>query len=110
MTEPMNERPDLLALQRSTQALALKSQRRRVVCAANRNGDTIAIGVRHGCPLMRINMHALGMDLKHPTEQGFVDQFGVFLTRAEARSMALDAGQVEVENVASDILFSEDLY
>lgn len=96
-------------LQRSTQALSLAHPSRRVVCAANRVGDVIAIGIRHGCPLMRINMRALGIKLDASTEQGFVDQLGTFLTREEAMRMALGNGQ-HAGGGSCDILFSEDIY
>jgi hypothetical protein len=43
--------------------------------------------------------------------QGFIDQFGDFMTREEARKVALDAGQVR-RRVGGDSerLFSENLY
>ena len=98
----------LKELQRRTQALSLTHGDRRVVCAANRVGDVIAIGMRHGCPLMRINMRALGIRLGS-AEQGFVDQLGTFLTRKEAMEMALDNGQLRNADGCAR-LFSEDLY
>ena len=44
-------------------------------------------------------------------EQGFVDQFGVFLTREEAWDVASKAGQI-VRRVGGDggCLYSENLY
>ena len=53
-------------------------------------------------------MVALGMEWDADLEQGFVDQFGVWLTREEAYAMAVRAGQVE-GNMRGR-LFSEDLY
>ncbi len=83
---------------------------RRVVCAANKVGELIAIGVRHGCPLMVINATAIGMDLRG-SEQGFIDQYGVFMTREEARAVALEASQVvDMAELRAAHLYSEDLY
>ena len=92
---------------------------RRVVCAANRyectlGGVLIFVGVRHFCPLMRQNMQSWGDTIIRNTEtQGFVDQFGVFMDRKEALSVAKDAGQLNISRLKTwpdDELFSEDLY
>ena len=87
---------------------------RRVVCAANRirlSGD-IVLGVRHFdrhmCShLDRIVRFACG----DPVEQGFVDQFGVFMTREEAWEVATAANQI-IRRCGSDegCLYSENLY
>lgn len=86
---------------------------RRVVCAAIRcpNGRVI-IGVRHMDAFMREQLQVHGEDLTTWTEMGdgFVDNFGVFMTREEARELADANGQVIHETPRPDILFSENLY
>lgn len=81
--------------------------KRVIVCAANRDKNgTITLGIRH-CDMF---MHNTGRSMRD-TEQGFVDQFGKWLTREEAWLVALDAGQIK-HRVGSDgsRLFSENLY
>jgi hypothetical protein len=89
----------------------------RIVCAANLykvNGeDTLVLGVRHHCSLMRQNISNLGQDVGKGI-QGFVDKFGKFHTRTEAWKIAEAAGQI-VRRVGSNTLkdgtlFSENLY
>jgi hypothetical protein len=88
----------------------------RVVCAANRCEKTkqIAIGVRHSFPIMRNNMEAMYMGSWTTSEQGFVDQFGTFLTREEAWVVASAAGQIirrcSGDTVDGGTLYSENLY
>ena len=46
-------------------------------------------------------------------EQGFIDQYGVFMTREEALKVATEAGQINVrrwKTSPAHLLFSEDLY
>jgi hypothetical protein len=44
-------------------------------------------------------------------EQGFIDQFGVFMTREEAYVVAKAAGQIKYRCGGDDgVLFSENLY
>ena len=86
-------------------------KQRVIVCAAIRNELTnkIICGPRHFDMVMRGQIadkrHCLIM------EQGFVDQFGVFLTREEAWEIANEAGQIKYR-VGGDHnkLFSENLY
>jgi hypothetical protein len=90
-----------------------------VVCAANRSRVTgkIICGARHWDSIMR-------QQVKWPTEksaglpeewrgaeQGFIDQFGNFLTREEAYKVALGNGQI-ARRCGGDngTLFSENLY
>ena len=85
-----------------------------IVCAANRDSEgKIIVGPRHWDTTMVRTVHAMGNfnfnDKK--VEQGFIDQFGVFLTREEAWIVAEAAGQIKYR-VGGDNgkLFSENLY
>lgn len=74
-------------------------QVRRVVCAANRNNATgiIACGARHFDSVMHRaieQMPSVQRDDWRKSEQGFIDQHGVFLTREEAWKVAEAAGQI----------------
>lgn len=86
---------------------------RRVVCAANRHMDTdvIVLGARHFDSLMHktIDMHGYK---NHPFEQGFIDQWGIFMNRQEAYTVAKAANQIrrKTGNIDEPTLYSEDLY
>lgn len=88
-----------------------KEARRVVVCAAIRNskGDIIC-SPRHWDALMREQVVKADADWSR-AEQGFVDQYGAFMDRAEARMVAWSANQV-VRRCGGDEaeLFSENLY
>ena len=85
----------------------------RVVCAANRNTKgQIVCSPRHYDALMRAQLDQKadwGDHCLH--EQGFVDQFGQFLTREEAHVIAFRENQV-IRRVGGDekTLYSENLY
>lgn len=89
-----------------------------VVCAACRKGEIIIAGARHFDKVMLSQIRAIdgglfpGAGAKF--EEGFIDQFGDFLTREEAMVVAMAAGQsVDVErgcNGLKETLFSEGLY
>lgn len=81
---------------------------RRIVCAANLIGARIVLGVRHWDALMH---EAAKHADDGPETQGFVDNFGKFLTREEAWSVALAAGQI-IHRCGGDgvELYSENLY
>lgn len=87
---------------------------RSVVCAANKYGDLVFIGVRHFCPVMLFNMrtHDIPALRKERGEvQGFIDQFGVFIDRKEAAIVAKESGQLaRYGDEFPTVLFSEDLY
>lgn len=87
---------------------------RSVVCAANRYGDLIFVGVRHFCPVMQFNMRSHDIPAlrrERGEEQGFIDQHGVFMTRREAALVAKASGQLDRYNgFVPEVLFSEDLY
>lgn len=89
---------------------------RRVVCAANRsNQGTLIVGVRHWDFLMCYQAEVIGHHMKF-TEQGFIDNQGMYLSREEAWLIAEAAGQI-VKRVGGDMdaegvgkLYSENLY
>ena len=90
---------------------------RMVVCAANRHSDTglIVIGARHYDDRMTDQYITLCVANQNPplatSEQGFIDQHGVFMTREEAWGVALAAGQIRYRcGGDGDKLFSENLY
>ncbi len=111
------------------------AKQRRVVCAANRiridRGHPpdhlptydLVIGVRHHDPLMHEQiatkvMVAAGTGHREGertawrgSEQGFIDQWGTFMTREEALEVALAAGQ-RIYRCGGDEkrLYSECLY
>lgn len=84
---------------------------RIIVCAANydREDNSVVLGIRH----YDNNMRSSDMISTH-TEQGFVDQRGLFLTRTEAWPVALAAGQIRRRVGGDDAdggtLYSENLY
>lgn len=89
---------------------------RRVVCAAIRaeNGDFI-LGVRHYDEVMgkQIDARPDGEKFMNRTggDQGFVDNYGVYMIRRQAYDVALKAGQIiRPECVGGEGLFSEALY
>jgi len=88
---------------------------RRIACAANRYGKYIVTGARHHDSMMRIQIMAIGADRlwalaggRHREEQGFVDQWGIFLTREEAWVVAEAAGQIKDRTFGHGTLFSEN--
>ena len=87
---------------------------RSVVCAANKYGDLIFVGVRHFCPVMVFNMRDQDIPALRKERgevQGFIDQFGVFMDRKEAAIVAKESGQLaRYGDVFPEVLFSEDLY
>ncbi len=99
----------------------------RIVCAANKNqlSQEIAIGVRHFCPLMHLNIRMMcatrgidPMNLKddyafgwRTSEQGFIDQHGVFYTREAGWKIADANGQIfRDRDWQPGCLHSEHLY
>ncbi len=82
-----------------------------VVCAANRKDGVIFCGARHCDSVMRKQAEAAGMKLTN-CEQGFIDQFGDFLTRKDAMQVVKESGQsFDIErNNGDSYLFSEGLY
>lgn len=80
-----------------------------VVCAAIRLSDGLIVtGIRHYCETMCRQLERMNV-LEPEAEQGFVDQFGNFLTRQEAFKLATSNGRVTEYNTWG-VLYSEDLY
>lgn len=96
--------------------LTKETQTRVVVCAANRYGSKIFLGARHFDERMREEMQ--WYDIRNlrgvfGEEQGFIDQWGIFMDRYEALAVAQAAGQIgryQPKTQPEDRLFSEDLY
>ena len=84
---------------------------RHVVCAANRWPDgLIVLGVRHYCPLMHSSLDRMGIT-ERAEEQGFVDQWGNFMTRDEALAVVKMTNQpLRTPYDKWDTLYSENLY
>ena len=68
---------------------------RQVVCSAVfvSGAPSLVVGVRHYDTLMRLQLSAIGGLDDSSDVQGFVDQFGVFLTRQEAMLVVKESGQ-----------------
>lgn len=82
---------------------------RRVVCSAIRWGGVNYCGARHHHCIALIR--ALGIkETQAVFEQGFVDQWNVYMSRAEAKDVAESAGQIVKKHAPESELFSEDLY
>lgn len=113
--EAVEERADLLELHEQTKLLAKGNDaKRRVVCAACVFPDGLMLtGIRHFSPDMRLVANKLGYTTKDyaAAKQGFVDQWGNFLTRQEAYIIAYRQGQYNpYEPYTPGTLYSEDLY
>lgn len=88
-----------------------------IVCAACRlQNGLIITGARHFDNTMRAVMDALYTDkeTRHDmyayADQGFIDQFGTFYSRREARKIAEKNNQLIDRAMDSDLLYSEDMY
>ena len=92
-----------------------------VVCAACKYLSITLCGARHWDKVMRkqlevINVRGKDGNFKHlkgtDFEEGFIDQFGDFLTRKEAWDLTGETRQIiNIERNGSDIeLYSEGLY
>lgn len=96
----------------------------RIVCAANRIGNgQVVLGARHFDGLMRMaieSRHQINPNEDwRPSEQGFVDQHGVFYTREDAWIIACKENQIkdyvgsqspEDNGIYGAKLYSENLY
>jgi len=83
----------------------------RVVCAANRRQEDgwIICGARHWDKVMRSQI--TDTDKSGSWEQGFIDQFGDFLTREEAWVVAAAQNQIRRRCGGDGVrLYSENLY
>lgn len=83
-----------------------------VVCAANRNktSQRIICGARHWDDIMRSQKRE--DETYNDWEQGFINQFGEFLTREEAWSVAVKQNQIRslCYEGQTNYLYSENLY
>lgn len=88
-----------------------RTSKPRVVCAAVRlKLGVVVCGPRHFDATMRKLIEQLRLTVSG-AEQGFVDQFGNFLTRERAWDIAKAQGQIRTENsICTGTLYSEDLY
>jgi hypothetical protein len=86
---------------------------RKVVCAAIKFGRMVVCGPRHFDMVMHNIIGHIEQPYlpKHPSQwiQGFVDQYGVFMSREEALSVAINANQIIKKHTPIDIIFSEDI-
>lgn len=93
-----------------------KGKQRRVVCAALRaQSGELLLGVRHYSEDMisQINKRSDGPKFfcSSGDNQGFVDQYGKYMTRSEAYKVAKEAGQIINQKACvGDELYSEGLY
>jgi len=95
----------------------IKKPQQIVVCAACRFKDVMLCGARHfdSAMLNQLEHMKEGTKPSDPGErweQGFIDQFGDFLTREEAMQIVKENGQpFNIERNRGDTyLFSEGLY
>lgn len=96
------------------------TKERRVVCAAIRGEDgRILLGIRHYSEDMynQLRFRTDAENFYHRTglDQGFVDQYGVYMTRREAYQVAHAAKQIINYNACLEddlgyYLYSEGLY
>lgn len=88
----------------------------RIVCAALRLKDGLIVcGPRHFDRVMRTELDAAYGDQLDAriagAQQGFVDQFGRFLSREDAFQIAKENGQIiRSLGAVGDKLYSEHLY
>lgn len=70
----------------------------------------LIVGNRHFCPIMQLTMDKMGLDdfSSHSIieEQGFVDQWGIYMSRQEAWDVAKAAGQIK-RVYTEGVLYSE---
>ena len=90
----------------------------RIVCAANRFGNSIILGARHWDHLMHqtYDFRYDGIAPHSRWEQGFIDSQGNFLTREEAWDVAVEYDQIfrlvgnQTDTAKGQKLYSENLY
>lgn len=85
---------------------------RYVVCAALHVGEELILGPRHYDQTMQRQIQTRpDTVLWYDAEQGFIDQYGAFLTREEAWLVAEKADQLRRRvNGDGEKLYSENLY
>ena len=91
----------------------------RIVCAANKYGNVVLAGVRHGCDNMFSLYELVDGDLQFDAcpcskeEQGFLTNKHRFVDRKEAWKIALEQKQIVRlvgGNLPQGVLYSENLY
>ena len=93
----------------------MKYMKRKVICAATvLPSGLMLVGARHADKAMLAQAKAAGQKYaltNRADNEGFIDQFAVFMTREEAWIIASEAGQI-VRRVGGDgeRLYSENLY
>lgn len=92
-------------------SIGCEHKQRKVVCAAIRHKDNkylVICGPRHYDAVMRRTLDFMQHMNHHDFhDQGFVDQWGIYMSREEARAVAIECG---IEPDLKNTLFSEDLY
>lgn len=84
-----------------------------VVCAACKLDGVVLCGARHWDKVMRAQARAMGEKTPFTGEEGFIDQFGDFLTREGAMEIVKKNGQrfdIERNGGSCIELSSEGLY
>lgn len=84
-----------------------------MVCAACRYQDHIVAAPRHFDETMRNQIEASSLAFNYEWEQGFIDQWGSFYSRADAMEAVRASGQpfnYMRNGQRNDELFSEGLY
>jgi len=87
---------------------------RYIVCAANQHKSIpslLVTGARHYDQVMQNQIEAMGMSHHDFHEQGFIDQFGIYISREDAMIIAIENGQ-SLRDIGYEgkSLFSENLY
>ncbi|MDX2350643.1 MAG: hypothetical protein QNK32_09660 [Porticoccus sp.] len=84
---------------------------RIIVTAANKYGDYLLVGARHWDKIMDKQKNQMCPDIgSGKFEQGFIDQYGQFVGRKEAKIIALTNGQDLIGEDWGASLFSENLH
>jgi hypothetical protein len=88
----------------------VKAVSARIVCAAIKVNDEIICGARHHDKIMNLQLKKVERDPANEV-QGFIDQYGHFLTRELAWKIAEYQGQI-IRRCGGDgkRLYSENLY
>jgi hypothetical protein len=84
--------------------------KRKIVTAANlhKESGVLLVGARHWSPAMLKQAEMMGIDGIY-LEQGFIDQFDQFLSREDAKRIAIANGQPLIGEDWG-VLFSENLH
>lgn len=90
--------------------------KRKIVTAANRHVETgvLLVGARHWSKAMSMQAKAIGIKpgsmICDSFEQGFIDQYDQFVSRKDAKRIALANGQPLLGKDWGDELYSENLH